>query len=448
MQKYLLIILVLCTCIGLHAQDLPRKGSLGVVIQPTEDNHGIYVQQVIPGGTGAALGLQDGDIILEVDGQPYNQVSALVNLTRNWKAGEALKMTIARDGKSESLRGKVVGKPLETSQYAQVIYGSVPYDGGQLRSILELPQGVNNPPVVFILPGIGCGSLDYYYNPKAPIKQFTEGLVKQGIAVYRVEKPGMGDSQNTLDCQEMGYNYEINAFTSALKVLKENPDINKEEVFLFGISLGGVTAPLVGAAESVKGIMIWGSVSTSWYEYSLRILRDQPIHQGEDFEEIEADFRVGQSFTYDLLINKHTPQQLAENPRYHNIVNEYFPNNGALYFGLHHYKFVQELNDVNLPHAWNKAATHVLALYGEYDLHAIDDRWAQHTAQMVNYYHPGKGDWMIIEDTEHGFSKVPSMEENVRMRRDGSLNGAYLAEHFNHKLVEAVGVWIQDILGS
>lgn len=127
---------------------------------------------------------------------------------------------------------------------------------------------------------------------------------------------------------------------------------------------------------------------------------------------------------------------------------DYFPNGGDLYFGLHHYKFVQELNDVNLPHAWRKAATHVLALYGEHDIHAIDSRWAQHTAQMVNYYHAGKGSWKVVSNTEHGFAKISSMQENVRMRADGSLNGAYMAENFNHKIVEIVGSWIQTVLDS
>ncbi len=430
------------------AQDLPRRGSLGAALQSTENQKGLYVSRVLDGSTGAALGLKAGDVILEVDGVPYYQVPDLVRTTSAWIEGTPLKMKVIRQQNVMLLEGKVRGKPLETSDHGQVIYDQVSYRGGLLRSILEIPSQVEKPAVVMIIPGIGCNSQDFYYNSKHPIKQLVEDLVDQGFAVFRVEKPGIGDSQTPIGCEEMGFQDEIEAYSSAIEQLKTQTKIDHSNIFLFGISLGGITAPLVASNNQVKGVILWGSVSTSWYEYSLDLLRHQPVHFGEDYNVIEQNFRNHQPFIYDFLVRKLTPEQLAENPDYQTLLTTYFPYSDNRFYGLHHYRFFHELNDVDIPAAWEKTDCAVLALHGEYDLHAINTDWAEHTIEMVNYFHPGNGSWSLIPKTEHGFSKVSSMAENIRIRQNGALDPSFAAEHYNHEIAEIMGDWMKDILDS
>lgn len=448
MKKSTSLLLFLFICFSLNAQNLQRKGSLGVLIGNVENGDGILIQKVFEGATGANLGMQADDILLEVDNKPYKNTQELVAETSTWRVGKKVKVKVMRDGKKIELSGGVIGKPMEKSDFGKVIYGAVSFDGGMLRSILELPNGVENPPVMFFLPGFGCGSLDFYFDASDPIKQFTESLVKQGIAVYRVEKPGMGDSQGGTPCNEMGYDYEIDAFRAALKVLKKDSRVDTDKIFLYGHSLGGITAPVLASENPVKGVICWGSISTTWYEYVLRILRDRPNQRKTDYVETELDFRRKAAFLTDYLMNQMPMEELMKNPDYQALEKEGYLNwDGEKIMGMH-YTFMQQINKVNIPEAWKKANTNVLALHGEFDFHAIDSEWAKRTADIVNYYSPGKGEWKVIPKTEHGFATVESMEENIRLLDSGQRNIQFLIKNYNPKVAEVVGNWIHQKLGA
>lgn len=422
------------------AQQLERKGTLG--IQMTSENGSISVLEVIPNTTAANIGLQAGDAILRVNGTAFSEIGPFIHAIGTWRQNDALTLNIQRSNEELTLSGTVQGKPLETSEHGQVIYGQVHYDNGMLRSILELPDGVDKPPVVFFLPGIGCGSLDYHYNPTAGVKQLVESLVAQGIAVYRVEKPGMGDSEGCTPCLEMDFNYEVEAFRTALATLKKVPGIDAEQVYLYGHSLGTVSAPLVAAGNDVAGIVAWGGISRTWFEYELQLSRDQKVLLEEDYVKTEQDFRAKQPFFYDLLVNKHSPKQLAENPAYTELLASQF--DGDLWHGMHHYSYFHALNDVDLRTAYKTADCPLLALAGEFDIATINTHWAGELAEVVNYYRPGDGEAVIIPKTTHHYHTVPTLKQYNRMRWNGQLTAAYEAQHFNADVPLIVGRWVKE----
>ena len=308
----ILLLLLWSLPLFLSAQDLPRKGTFGAHMDNHPTESGIRILKVIEASTAAAMGLQAGDLLLSVNEKPYTEVGELVRAIGDWSQGDDITAVVQRKGSQQILSAQVLGKPLETSEYGDVHYGSVNFDGGQLRSILILPQGVENPPVVHFLPGIGCGSLDYYYDPGAPIKLLTEALVKNGIAVYRVEKPGMGDSRGTQDCLEMDFDYEVAAFRASLQTLKQMESVNTKQIFLYGHSLGVVSAPLIAAQNEVAGIIAWGGVSQSWFEYSMKLLKDQKVLTGQDYVQIEQDFRKLLPFYYDFYVRQKTPEEFKK----------------------------------------------------------------------------------------------------------------------------------------
>ena len=428
----------------LTAQTLERKGSLGVRIGPTEDGVGILAQMALAGGTAAQIGVQDGDIILSVNGQAMNDVQTLVAETSTWRAGSDVRIKVKRAGKELTLKGKVEGKPLETSRFGSVQYGSVAYDGGLLRSILHLPKGNNKAPVVFFLQGFSCSSIDYYYADDDPVKRLTDGWMENGFAVYRVEKPGIGDCQNLPNCVDIGFHYEVAAFAEALKQLKTIDGIDPDQIFLFGHSLGGVTAPLIAAEVPVKGIINYGSVATTWYEYLIKVLREQEIITGTDYVSVEENVRAREPLLHDYMIKKMSPQELEKNPAYKDLMPTGLPlRDGDLMVGRH-YSFMQEINETNITAAFQKANCHVLAIHGEFDIHAVDYEWAETTAAMVNSFYPGKGSWKILDSTEHAFASVPSMEKYIAMRQDGSFNGEYMRKNFNPAIVTETVNWMKS----
>ena len=446
MRKYLLLSSLLITIVTLHAQDLPRKGAFGVQMQANPEGLGIDVLKVFPNSTASGLDLQAGDIIKRVDKEVYHDVNELVKVIGTWNAGDPISVQVDRDRKLVLLNGLVMGKPLETSAHGEVIYGSVDFDGGQLRSILELPHGVENPPVLYFLPGIGCGSLDFYYNPGSTVKLLVEELVQQGIAVYRVEKPGMGDSRGTQPCEEMDFNYEVAALKSGLHTLQGLDGIDSDQIFLYGHSLGTVSAPLVAIGENIKGIIAWGGVSKSWFEYSLDILREQKLLVGQDYQKIEENFRELLPFYYDFYVNQKTPQELQADERYAKFAKNYF--SGEMWFGIHHYSYFHTLNQVSTLIDYQEADCPVLCLAGEFDLHAINTRWASEISAAVNHAREGQGEHTVVPQTTHHYHTVPSMADYNQLRSNGELTGAYMEKHFNPQVPGLVSEWIRKIVGA
>lgn len=441
LSSLLAIAFVLSSMIVLPAQSLQRKGTFGIQMDPAEDGQGIVVVKVFDNTTASALGLQNKDLIQAVNGKAYSDVYDLVDAIGEWRMGDELTLQIKRGKKTRTLNGQIVGKPFETSEHAEVIYGSVPYDGGQLRSILELPHGIDKPPVIFYLPGVGCGTLDFPYQSNSTTKLLVESLVQEGIAVFRVEKPGMGDSQGTKDCDEMDYPYEVAAMEAGLKQLQQQEGIDQEKIFLYGHSLGVITAPIVASRHEVAGIIAWGGISTSWYEYSLKILRDQKVLYGQDYVQVEKNIRKTLPFYYDFYVRQQSPEQLAKNPDYKDLVKQHF--HGDLLFGMHHYSYFHTLNEVDLLTAYKDANCPVLALAGKHDVHAVDTDWARDITEAVNYYRPHQGEYAIIPQTTHHYHTTPSVEMYLDMRQNGRLTANYMAQHFNWDIAQIIHKWVE-----
>ena len=426
----------------IYPQELKRKGSLGIELKVKDSIAGIFVVDVLENTTASAIGIQPNDILVAIGQDSVLEAATLLDLIDNWREGDPVEIRILREGKKMSLSGNVAGKPYETSQNGIVIYDAIPFDGGQIRSILELPKNTASPPVVLYLPGVGCASYDFGSEPNHPIKLLVESLVDQGIAVFRMEKPGMGDSHGTTHCQEMDYDYEINAYAKALEVLKRNSKIDTNRIFLFGESLGTITAPYVAVKQNIAGIIAWGGIVTSWFEYYMRLQRDQKILLGEDYQKMDEDFRKNLPFFYDFLIQKLNPNQLRKNTQYQSFVDSHFKEN--LWHGLHHYTYFQNLNDKNILSTYKEANCPVLALAGEYDIHTADTTWAIMLSDAINHYTPGRGSYKILEETTHHYYKVPSVEVYIDKLRNGKITPKYMSDNFNDQIGREMGKWINN----
>lgn len=450
------IVLLLSLPFNMNSQELARKGSLGALLGPISKDiqaqthapsrEGTYLQRVIPNSTAASLGLKAGDIVLKINEEPIENSSKAVQIARTFVADQKLKVEVWRKGKRQTLSGKIKGKPLEQSPVAQIVYDAVPFADGMLRSILHKPKADGQFPLVVFMQGFDCGSIDAYHDNAGPVRKMVDGLVEKGFAVYRVEKPGVGDSKGSLECENIDYEQELAAFDTALGELKKYKFIDQENIFYFGHSLGGITAPILAAKHHPKGVMVYGTVLKSWHEYMHEVHREQAIKRGDDFIRLDANTRAVAPLLAEFFLMKKSPTELAKNPDYLALMH-----NGIMAFQQdrlfgRHYTFWQDLNDQNQAKAWKEAGVYTLALYGEYDLQAISAEAAENIAALVNAYHPGKGQAMIIPKTEHAFAKVPSMEEYVQMRNAGVFNRQYMTQNFNKDIVEIISEWMLNLL--
>lgn len=409
-------------------------------MEAAADGTGVRIARVIPGTTAASIGLRPADVVLAVNGTRVKAVGELVGLVREWERDMPLAVRVERGGRERNLKGRVVGRPMETSEHGKVIHGEVPFDGGALRSILELPHGTERAPVVLWLPGVGCYSQDFAADPRSPYKQWVEALVARGIAVFRVEKPGMGDSRNATHCLDMDFDHEVAAYTAALANLRGLPGIDPERIFLYGHSMGVLSLPHVAASGPVAGAIAWGGLATSWFEYEVRLIREQEAIKGMDPVAIEERVRALLPLLTEFYVHGRTVEELAQRPDLAAALAEYY--DGRTWHGLQHPDFFQDIGRLDILAAYRAIDRPLLLLAGEHDLHTIDTRWAAAIADAVNRTRPGSATSMVVPGTTHHYHTVPSMQDYVRMEAEGRIDAAYMADHFNSEVPRIIAEWL------
>jgi putative serine protease PepD len=63
---------------------------------------GLYVVSVVPGGPSATAGLQEGDVITQIDGKPATNADTLVQTVMTTKAGQKVDVTYVRGGETKT----------------------------------------------------------------------------------------------------------------------------------------------------------------------------------------------------------------------------------------------------------------------------------------------------------------------------------------------------------
>lgn len=448
--KYIIIVFVLLFVQQtFEAQTLKRKGLLGIMMQTLTDsiasqnelkiNSGVYITTVMPNSTFSNLGVKQGDVLTKLNGTTVSTIQDVLVITGQLYEGDIVKAEYYSDNKKEEKSTSLKGRPIETFENGNVTYGEVVYKDNVLRSILVTPKHVKKSPVVYFLQGYTCGSVETVSDDN-PMKKLMKDWLNAGFAVYRIEKPGVGDSQSKKHCSEISFDEELQAFKEGYKDLMQQESIDSNNIFMFGHSMGGVIAPLLNEVKAPKGIMVYGTVGKNWYDYMVDLYTVQPKHFRVSDTQIKEDNKVNLKFNDDFLIKKLSGEEMLKNDTYVEFFNaEDFKRNQ--YIGRH-FKFWQSLADVNIPNAWSKVKTNVFAMHGEFDIQAINPKGAKKIAEIVNE-NGGKGDFMLIKDADHGFVNFNSMQQNSETLG----NGTYMTHARNNyaKLLGTESVkWMQS----
>ena len=453
--SYLLTFLLLSTYLC-HAQHLQRRGRLGVQLEPVADSlaqefgmkkaQGMAIRQVFPGATYANAGGQNGDVLLAINGLPANPGSALQEALQTVREGQPAHFTVWRDGKKGELDGEVSPIPYETSASSEVIYGEVPYKGGWLRTIVNKPNGAGPHPTIYFIPGYTCSSVESF-SPIHPYKKLLDSLSGLGYAIFRVEKPGIGDNVNTGNCLELGFDNELEAYRAAYDAMKQYDFIDMDNIFIWGHSMGGVYAPIVAAQTQPRGVVVYGITHEVWVEYLLKMIRYQNPLLGHDYVETDRDVRTLYALLYEHYYLGKDSKELYKNPEYQKILDRDFAFDGENQILFRHEDFWRELNAHNLSEAWTSINGHVLSLFGEADIEAVNDESQKEIARIVNTGHPGHGTFRLVEGTDHSMIKVGSMEAGARLRSTPEYR-QYLQTKFNYDVVTMTDEWIRRIMGA
>ncbi len=90
------------------------EGFLGVSLEPrTDGGVGSIIATVQPGSPAEEAGINEGDIVLAVDGEPVNGQAGLVAAIRDRSPGDTISVDLVRDGERVTVTATLVARPQE-----------------------------------------------------------------------------------------------------------------------------------------------------------------------------------------------------------------------------------------------------------------------------------------------------------------------------------------------
>ena len=128
-------------------------------------------------------------------------------------------------------------------------------EGQKIFGILHRPKTKGPHPCVLICHGLAGTKVGLY----RLYVTLSEKLSRLGIASFRIDFRGSGDSEG--DFSEMTIEGEVSDANLALNYLKNQSDINKHQIGIFGRSIGGAIALLAAKNEgSIKSLCTWAPI--------------------------------------------------------------------------------------------------------------------------------------------------------------------------------------------
>jgi len=418
---------------------LPRRPLLGVTAEPAPDHH-VRIAKIVPGSAAARSELAIGDILIALNGSPLDSVTTFLATMKSFRSGDPITCRVQRSGKEMDIEVTLGEWPREQPGDIEVLYDAVDTQDARLRSLLTRPIGTAGKlPAILYLQGFGCSSLEWLSSEPNFTRELIYRLTRAGFAVMRSEKSGVGDSTGP-PCRDVGFRDEVSLFVSALRKLKSYDFVDGDNVFLFGHSAGGWVAPLVAAAEPVKGIVVYGTVVRPFAEYLVENrrrnlwLRSQP-----DLAQLEDEQRlIAQLLHYVLVERSSVREATTRHPELTAVAKKLFPQDDEHFEGLRSLQHVRELNDQNVARIWASLDVPVLALIGEFDIRTLPlDH--EYIAAIVNAHHAGNGGWRVLPKMDHGFALHQSLKDSATHEFNGP---------FGEQVVQDTVRWIQEILAG
>jgi pimeloyl-ACP methyl ester carboxylesterase len=434
MKRLLIFFIALLPCCCLAAP--PRKAIIGLQLSPSEK--GLRVDSVLPNSTSAVLKLKKNDVILSLNQRELPDLKAYQALASQIRTDEKVTVEIIRNQKKITLSAKAVMKPYETSDLADVEYDWVKFRDGFLRTITRKPKGKTKVPCILLIPGYGCGSIENYsagYNGR-----LMNEWLKNGYGIVTIEKSGMGDSYHCAPCSEADLGSDIESFDAGYRYMEDLSFADKENLFIWGHSLGGMVAPEIAKRHHPKGVMVFGTVFRPWSEFLLEMHRVQkPLLEGMSYEKTEEFIRLIQKVYYEFFVLKKTRAQLFEIPEYQDIVAgelEHKTTDNNMWG--RHWRFWQQIDSLDLARTWSQLNCGVLILNGGTDYEQCAPIEPVLIEKTVNATHPGSANRIQIDDLDHFMMKSDSYEEAVKNFREQQ----YLKGNFNQRLADETVAWL------
>lgn len=427
---------------GAAAADLPRRGTLGVALQPVQGGPGVKIVQVM----NPASGLQPNDVVLAVvGGRPVNAPGGLPLPLQLYgkKGGEKITLSVLRGGVTQDVTAALIPAPPPVLDGRPIELGVAQAPGGpRVRTFLLEPQDKKlarngRLPAVMILPGIPCGTQETFAAGNQAYSKYFRMFTAAGVTVVMAEKPGQGDSEGTI-CEEGGFDAEEQAFRAAAKKFTADKRIDPKRFFILGLSLGAFQAPLVAESAPTAGIITWGGGVSSWYAYTLTTFHRRDIISGEDPAQSRAAFDAWRKVLAAMMLSDKSLDQVKREMPAEFAAVEQWAGGDLAHFAGRAWAFHREIDKAPIVRAWNAYKGKLLSLHGEFDWVSEQHDHAL-ASTIVNRNRPGDALFEIVPGNDHGATKHKTIAESFAKPFQGEPDDAY----FNRAVA-----WVVEVAGK
>ena len=445
MPRFILFLLFGISLFQTSAQ-LTRKPLLGARIEYVNENatSGCKVVQVVR-GTSVELKLQENDIILKIGDKDFKSSEEFTKLFLNCTPGQEVQLSVLRGKKKITLKAKVVARPFETDDNAEVIYDEANFRGGQLRVIINKPFKENKMPAMLFVPGYTCSTIDELTNDH-PYKRIIDAYVDAGYTTMRIEKSGLGDSKNTPSCESCDLMDEIENFEVGLKKLKSLSYVDTNQIIIVGHSMGGIIVPAISAKNNVAGVVVYGTTAKSWFEYQLEMYRVQNALAGMNPIEVEQSVVEQYDLNYRYFVQKESLEEMAKDAKADSVLRSVWGYDGKGKIYDRNAEYWRQIQDYPHLENWKNTTAKVLVQFGESDFQAFSKADHQQIVNTVNHFHPGNAKLISYPSTDHYFAKSGTMQEAYDKFANGQIQ--QLFDEYNQEVGLSAVKWSNEILSK
>ncbi|RYD56694.1 MAG: alpha/beta fold hydrolase [Sphingobacteriales bacterium] len=441
-MRSIFALLLIIACSAAHAQmNELRKAWMGA--NGTFSNRGMAIDTVMQGGTFHAMGMKKGDTIIVLNNATIKGADDWYDKALSFYTGDKINLVYKRGKKIAPKTGTAVMRPYETSDIADVQYGWVDMSDCTLRTIVRKPKGAANAPAILLIPGYNCGSIENYN--QGSYGKLINTWLRGGFAVITIEKSGLGDSYGCVPCIEADLAMDIRVFEAGYKHMESLSFVDKNNLFIWGHSMGGVIAPLIAEKHKPRGVIAYATVFRPWSEFLLEMHRVQLPLDGKTYAETEDYVRGVQKIYYEFFRLKKSPEELHQNPEYAAMVEkdmEYKPGKTDMWG--RHWRFWQQIDSLDLARSWAAVDARVLSVFGGADFVACSELEHELIVHTVNSTHPGNAMHMHIPDLDHLLTRNPDWPSAHKHFMDAKYKAANFHQEYADKLVS----WMKSVMAQ
>ena len=399
-----------------NADPLPRRLDFGWTLgQPASDGVGVEVKRIAPGGSADRAGVHAGDVLLQVAELSATSDQGIAAFRFAGNPRQPVNVQLLRGSEHLAVRVLPLAAVRESHAGIDTEWGSVIGPGGRrLRTILTLTPGSARRPAVFIVGWLSCDSVEIPpEQPDSTALLMKDVVEHSGSAVFRLDKPGVGDSEGV--CSRTDFSTELESYRRAFAVLRADARIDTNHIIVMGISNGGGVAPLVAADTSVAGYVAIDGWSKTWFEHMIDLERRRLTLSGVKPEAIGPAVAGLSEFHAAYLFDQLTPGEVLR--RRPHLAGLWYDEPESQYGRPA--AFYHQLQRLDLAAAWGRVRVPTLVVWGEFDW-IMDRADQEQIVRLVNGDDVQRAELLIVPGADHNFGRHPDRKSAFDHNGDGS----------------------------